>query len=68
MAKLACIIVTYNRFTKLQKALAAYAKQTTLPDFLIVVNNNSMDEATQNYLDAWGQEKLGDYQKSGAGL
>jgi GT2 family glycosyltransferase len=63
MAKLACIIVTYNRFTKLQKALAAYAKQTVLPDFLIVVNNNSMDEATQNYLDAWGQEKLGTTKK-----
>jgi GT2 family glycosyltransferase len=57
--KLACIIVTYNRFTKLQKALDAYAKQTTPPDFLIVVNNNSMDTTTQDYLDQWEQEKLG---------
>src|SRR5574344_1617400 len=58
MPKLACIIVTYNRFTKLQKALEAYAKQTTVPDFLIVVNNNSMDTATQDYLDKWEQDKL----------
>lgn len=56
MSKLACIIVTYNRFTKFKKALDAYAKQTVAPDILIVVNNNSMDETTQNYLDKWEQE------------
>jgi rhamnopyranosyl-N-acetylglucosaminyl-diphospho-decaprenol beta-1,3/1,4-galactofuranosyltransferase len=60
--KLTCIIVTYNRLEKLKKALAAYAEQIEFPDKVVVVNNASTD-GTEEFLDAWQQEK-GPFQKA----
>ena len=47
-----CVIVTYNRLTKLKKTLFAYANQILKPLFLIVVDNASTDQ-TASFLDQW---------------
>lgn len=46
------VLVTYNRFSDLKKALKAYESQTRLPAYIIVVNNCSTDE-TKEYLEEW---------------
>ena len=49
------VIVTYNRLEKLKVALNAYEKQLCCPRYIIVVNNSS-DDGTGYYLDAWGKK------------
>jgi GT2 family glycosyltransferase len=51
-AKVAAIVVTYNRLTLLRECLAAVRGQTRGPDALIVINNSSTDGTA-----AWLQEQ-----------
>lgn len=55
MNEIGCVIVTYNRLKKLQKALEAYQKQTDSPSYVIVVNNCSTD-GTKQFLGEWAQQ------------
>lgn len=48
--KVGVVIVTYNRLSKLKKAIEAYNSQKLLPDFIVVVNNNSSD-GTKEFLE-----------------
>lgn len=50
--KIGVVIVTYNRIEKLKKALECYENQTRLPDYILVVDNNSSD-GTDIFLDDW---------------
>lgn len=59
--KLVCILVTFNRITKLKKALEYYDNQTNCDFTLIVVDNQSTD-GTNSYLESWKQIKK-PYQK-----
>ena len=49
------VIVTFNRLTKLKRALECYDKQTEPFRTMIVVDNNSTD-GTQDYLKQWESE------------
>ncbi|MCR5314191.1 MAG: glycosyltransferase [Bacteroidaceae bacterium] len=49
------IIVTYNRLTKLKKALQSYAQQTYKPSSIIVVDNCSTD-GTEDFLNEWASD------------
>lgn len=51
---LGVVLVTYNRLEKLKKALLAYEQSTQLPEYIIIVNNNSID-GTAEYLQEWCQ-------------
>lgn len=59
--KIGAVIVTYNRLDKLKIALKAYDNQTYLPEYIIVVNNNSND-GTKEYLEKW-EKKKSDFKK-----
>lgn len=52
--KIGVVIVTYNRLEKLKIALKSYEKQTTKPEYILVINNNSTD-GTSAYLEEWKQ-------------
>ncbi len=43
MAKVAAIVVTYNRIELLKKVVNGLRKQTRLPDAIIIINNSSTD-------------------------
>lgn len=51
MKKIAAVVVTYNRFSLLQKTVNALRNQTRRIDQIIVVNNGSTDN-TKDWLDA----------------
>lgn len=53
--KIAAVVVTYNRFDKLKKALKSYEDQVCNVDYMIVVDNASTD-ATADWLDKWKNE------------
>ena len=53
---LCVVVVTYNRLSKLKKALAAYERQMIKPRNFIVVDNNSND-GTGIFLDQWREVK-----------
>lgn len=46
------VLVTFNRLDKLKIALDSYAKQTVLPDYVVVIDNASTDE-TPEFLKQW---------------
>ena len=50
--KIGVVLVTYNRLDKLKIALEKYEKQTELPKYILVVNNNSSD-GTKEFLNTW---------------
>lgn len=50
------IIVTYNRKNELTKTLRLFDEQSSLPEYLIVVDNASTD-GTFDILEKWKQEK-----------
>lgn len=52
MDSVGVVIATFNRIDKLKIALTAYASQTLLPKYIIVVDNNSSD-GTFDYLEEW---------------
>lgn len=54
--KIGVVLVTYNRLDKLKISLECYDKQTYLPEYVLVVNNNSTDD-TKKYLDDWKKKK-----------
>lgn len=53
--RIRAVVVTFNRLEKLKKALNALTQQTTLPAYILVVNNASTDGTTE-YLYQWRQE------------
>ena len=53
--KVATVMVTCNRSSKLAIALKCYEEQTTLPDYLVIVDNNSTDD-TKTVLDNWEKQ------------
>lgn len=55
MCTIGAVIVTYNRLQKLKTALQAYENQLFKPQYILVVNNNSMD-GTKDYLEVWEKE------------
>ena len=59
---LSIVVVTYNRLSKLKKAICSYEEQTMKFAYLIVVNNCSTDE-TRDFLDAWVSEDSDKFQK-----
>ena len=46
--KIGVVLVTYNRLDKLKIALESYNKQSIKPQYVLVVNNNSTDNTSQN--------------------
>lgn len=52
MMGIGVVLVTFNRLDKLKIALDSYAKQTVLPDYIVVIDNASTDE-TPNFLKHW---------------
>ena len=46
------VLVTYNRLQLLKKTLICYENQTYLPQYILVVNNNSSD-GTKEWLEEW---------------
>ena len=54
--KFGVVLVTYNRLDKLKISLDCYDKQTYLPEYVLVVNNNSTDD-TKKYLETWKKKK-----------
>lgn len=54
--KTGVVLVTYNRLEKLKIALERYDKQIYLPEYIIIVNNNSND-GTYEYIEDWKKEK-----------
>jgi len=48
-AKIAAVVVTYNRLEKLKKVLASLEAQTRMPDQLVIVNNAATD-GTDSFL------------------
>ena len=55
-ANIGVVIVTFNRLEKLIKTLKAYADQTLVPAYIVVVNNASSD-GTAAYLEKWASQK-----------
>lgn len=55
--KIAAVIVTYNRLALIKKVLKSFAKQSRIPDYIIVVNNASTD-GTKEYLEYWEKERV----------
>lgn len=53
--KIGVVLVTFNRLSKLKKAVKCYASQNTLPFYMIIVDNASSD-GTKEFLDDWMQE------------
>ena len=51
------VLVTYNRIEELKKALKNYDNQTYLPNYILVVNNNSTD-GTREFLEEWKRNKV----------
>ena len=51
-----CVVVTYNRLDKLKKALASYDSQTSLPQYVMVIDNASSD-GTEAFLAQWQAEE-----------
>ena len=45
--RVSCVVVTYNRLALLKSCIAAIRSQKTLPDDIIVVNNDSSDGTTE---------------------
>lgn len=56
MNTIGVVLVTYNRLSKLKKALECYNRQTYLPTYVIVIDNASSD-GTREYLEQWKKEK-----------
>lgn len=54
--KFGVVLVTYNRLDKLKISLDCYDKQSYLPEYVLVVNNNSTDD-TLKYLKEWKNKK-----------
>lgn len=54
--RIAVVIVTFNRLTKLKKALSAYDEQVYKPYEICVVDNNSTD-GTREYLVNWVSDR-----------
>ena len=54
--KFGVVLDTYKRLDKLKISLDCYDKQTYLPEYVLVVNNNSTDE-TEKYLREWKSKK-----------
>lgn len=52
------VIVTYNRISKLKKALKIFSNQTIKPDYVVVVNNASTDD-TPYFLKEWQESDEG---------
>lgn len=50
--KIGVVLVTYNRLEKLKIALKSYERQSVLPKYILVINNNSTD-GTREYLEQW---------------
>ncbi len=58
VARVAAVVVAYNREALLRETLDALAAQTVKPDVLIVVNNASTDGSeavAERAVDAWGK-------------
>lgn len=53
--KIGVVLVTFNRLSKLKKAVQCYASQNTLPSYMIIVDNASSD-GTKEFLDEWKQK------------
>ena len=51
-AKIAAVVVTYNRLEKLKKVLASLETQTRMPDQLVIVNNAATD-GTDTFLEEY---------------
>ena len=51
-AKIAAVVVTYNRLEKLKKVLASLEAQTRMPDQLVIVNNAATD-GTDAFLEEY---------------
>ena len=56
VANITVVIITYNRLEKLKKALFFCEKQTILPKYIVVINNNSND-GTKEFLLEWQNKK-----------
>lgn len=54
MADIGVVIVTYNRLMKLKKCLATYEAQTLSPEYILIIDNCSID-GTGEYLDEWAK-------------
>lgn len=54
--KIGIVLVTYNRKEELKKALKSYENQTKVPQYVLVVNNNSTDGTTE-FLDKWKEKE-----------
>ena len=52
MNRIGVVVVTYNRLEKLKIALQSYEKQSSKPEYILVVDNNSTD-GTGEYLREW---------------
>ncbi len=50
--KIGVVLVTFNRLSKLKKALQCYSNQSALPSYIIIVDNASSD-GTDIFLDEW---------------
>ena len=50
------VLVTYNRINELKKAIEKYNEQTYLPQYILIVNNNSTD-GTKEFLEKWENTK-----------
>lgn len=55
--KIAAVIVTYNRIDLLKKVLKSFDEQSRHPDYIIIVNNASID-GTKEYLENWENEDV----------
>lgn len=56
--KIGAVVVTYNRYRDLVRALKTFEEQTSLPQYVIVVDNHSSDE-TYDYLEEWKKRNTG---------
>lgn len=54
--KIGAVIVTYNRLDKLKNTIQSFENQTSKPDFMVVVDNNSTD-GTDSYLKEWSTDQ-----------
>ena len=59
--RIGTVIVTYNRLDKLKTTLGLFDKQTSLPSYILVVDNASTD-GTSEYLGEW-KSITADYEK-----
>lgn len=55
VADVCAVVVTFNRLSKLKKALASYSVQTLPPKYLVVVDNASSD-GTNEFLQNWKKQ------------